>query len=350
MIRTTYPKESRAMRALGIIFSLALCSTSADASMLDNIKKKDSVTCSTNYDAYGFSSNNRDTNQFEGMAVDICKAVAKAVLGDSRKAEVYPTQARDRIPFTASGQYDLLVSTVEWTAYRESFLGIKFTNAWFYDNQQIAVRKNLNIKKPADLDNITLCMVQGNNAEIALGDFSRDHKIKINVITFVDSMTAISTFDRDRCDGYTTDSYALAQQVSKAMKDIDSIEIVDFNFNHKVFGIVVKRNEDEWATNVSWIVNTLIWAEELGITKANVEELAQSSTKAEVRRVLNIEGGFGKKLGLYDRWAIDMIKEFGNYGELFEKHFGSNAKVKFPPRTANKLCRDGGKLCPVSIF
>lgn len=321
------------------------------ANMLEQVKSSDTIHCGTNADGLGFGAPGKDGTH-TGMGVDLCRVIAKAVLGDSNKARAYAVLSRDRLAFTAVGNYQVTISTLEWTMYRESFLGVKFVSPWFYDVQRIATKKSDNVKSIKDLNGATVCVTQGANTEISLGDMARIHGIKVQPIVFGDPNQTTIGFHTGRCDAYSVDGYLMAGQLLKVQMSLDDVIIFDVDNNVKTYGALLKAGEPEWENAVRWIINTLIHAEALGVNKANVDEMAKNSTNPEVRRLLQVEGDFYKRLGLRQSFAIDIIKEFGNYGEIYNKHFGPNNihGVVFPPRTYNKICKDGGRICVPPIY
>jgi general L-amino acid transport system substrate-binding protein len=336
------------MRVLVIISSLLLATSSHAQDLFDQIKQRGYIFCSVNNEAYGFAYPDRQGSS-QGFAVDLCKGIGIAVFNDASKSRILHTISRDQIPNITSGNADVNIRTLEWTLHRESFLGISFAAPFFYDTQKMAVKKGVTVTSPKDLDGATVCINQGNNTEVGITDWFRKHKITYQPITYGDPQSTLEAFKTGRCDVFTQDSFLLTAELSKIKGQID-YEILPYDVNVRTYGIAVRKGEYAWENIVKWVLTILIYAEELGITKANVRELATTSQDPNIRRVLGTEGNYHQNLGLPKDWAINLISYTGNYGELFNKHFGKNTAINWPERNLNRLCKEGGRLCPVPIY
>lgn len=336
------------MQVLVIIFSLLLTSAAYSQDLFDNIKKRGYIACSVNNEAYGFAYPDQQ-GVSQGFAVDLCRGLGVAVFNDPSKVRILHLISRDQIPHVASGNSDVNIRTLEWTLHRDSFLGISFAAPFFHDTQRMAVKKGVNITKPQDLDGATVCINQGNNTEVGITDWFRSHNIKYQPVTYGDPQSTLDAFKTGRCDVFTQDSFLLTAELSKLNGQIN-YEILPYDVNVRTYGIAVKKSEIAWENVVKWVMTTLIYAEELGITKENVRDLAANSRDPYVRRVLGTEGNYYQNLGLNKDWAINLIEYTGNYGELFNKHFGKSTTINWPDRHLNRLCKEGGRLCPVPLY
>lgn len=337
-------------KILSVVAAALLCGTSLAAAedSLQSIQRRDILSCAVNNEGYGFAYPGEDSTS-KGMAIDLCRVFAMAILGDASKAKIFHILARDQIVMTASGNYDVLIRTVEWTMQREAFLGIAYVNGWFHDSQRIVVHTDSGITKLKDLDGATVCVTQGNNTEVAITDLFRRNDMKLKVLAFGDAPGAVDAFDAGRCDAYTSDGFLMMGNLTRAHRNKDNITMLEDKFNDKIYGIVVKKGEEQLYNAMRWVFNALIMAEELGINSSNVEELSRSNDP-RIKRLTGSEGNYNIKLGLRQNWFTLTIKALGNYGEIYNRHFGTNLKnIHWPPRDMNRLCRDGGRICSIPI-
>lgn len=323
------------MRALAIIFSILL-SIPAASQTLDSVRARGYISCAVNMEGHGFAS--IDSNSSKGIGPDMCRALATAILGDASKVKIYHIYSRDQIAMTASGNYDIAIRTTENTLYTDSFLGVVFTNTFFYDYQALAVKRSSKIKTPKDLDGAVVCLSQGNGTERAITEYLARHGAKMKMLAFSEMPQAVDSFDRGRCDAYTADRFLMHGNLLKAATNAEDIEILDWNIKDKAYGIMIKRGDDRWFNIVRWVINCLMLAEREGIGLKNPEKALTGSTNDN-----NI------KLGLDEDWLRRTIKAYGNYGEIYERNFGFNSTVKWPPRDLNKLCDQGGRICPLAL-
>ena len=336
-------------KILSITVAALLCSSPTHAeNNLQSIQSRDYLSCAVNNEGYGFAMPD-EKRISRGMAIDLCRVFASAILGDPAKVRIYHILARDQIIMIASGNYDVLIRTVEWTMQREAFLGIVFVNGWFHDSQRIAVHTDSGIKKLKDMDGATVCVTQGNNTEVAITDLFRRNNMKLKLLTFSDATGRIDAFDAGRCDALTADGFHMASELVRAYRSKGNITMLEDKFNEKIYGIAIKKGEEDLYNAMRWVFNALVMAEELGINSSNVDELAKSNDP-RIKRLTGSEGNYNIKLGLRENWFITTIKAFGNYGEIYNRHFSTDLqKVNWPPRDMNRLCRDCGRICSIPI-
>lgn len=331
--------------AAALCASLAtLCFTvpaAAQSAVLERIKTRGYVTCGASQGVPGLSRPD-EKGYYRGFDSDICRAFAAAVLGDREKARYVPLNAGQRFLALQTGEIDILPRTSTITYSRD--MAVRFVQIYQYDGDAVLVRKKDNIKSGKDLNNKTVCLQGGGSlVENALLETEAEHRIKTKKVYFDSTLQARDAYFAGRCDAYITDGTAAAGQRATVAKNPD--EHIMFKVGHMAEpnGLVIARGDDKLFDIVRWTLNALIWAEAAGITSANVEQRAASGS-AEEKRVLGALG-FGKVIGLDDKWVFNIIKQVGNYAEIWDRNLGKDSPLKVP-RGLNALWRDGGLYHP----
>jgi general L-amino acid transport system substrate-binding protein len=326
--------------ALLIGFSVA-----ASAGTLDTVKQRGKLVCGVNTGLAGFGAPN-DQGQWSGLDIDVCKAVAAAIFGDASKVDYKPLNAEQRFTALQSGEVDVLSRNSTWTLQRDTQLGLDFVAVNYYDGQGFMVKKELGVKSALELKGATVCVQEGTTTEKNLGDFDKANNLGLQPVKFKESDQARGAYDDGRCDAYTTDASGLAAERT-ALKNPDDNIILPELISKEPLGPVVRHGDNQWGDLVRWSFFAMLVAEEHGITQANVDDVKAKNGKdnpnanAEIQRLLGIEPGMGKDLGLDDNWAYNIIKAVGNYGESFERNVGSQTKLKLE-RGLNALWTKGG--------
>jgi general L-amino acid transport system substrate-binding protein len=309
----------------------------AGAGTLDQIKARGSLICGSNIGLAGFALPD-DQGVWKGLDVDECRALAAAIFNDPTKVKFLPINAKDRPTILASGEIDVLIRNTTWTLSRETG-GMFFTGVNYYDGQGFIVRKKLGVDSALKLDGASVCIQQGTSTELNLADFFRANKMKFEPVSFATDEETVKAYDSGRCDAYTTDASGLyAERLKMAAPDDHMVlpEIV----SKEPLGPSVRKDDIQWFQIVQWTHYALITAEEDGVTQANVDEKLKSDNP-EIRRLLGLEGDFGKGLGLTNDWAYRIIKAVGNYGESFDRNVGDGSPIKIR-RGLNALWNKGG--------
>jgi general L-amino acid transport system substrate-binding protein len=310
----------------------------APSKTLEQVKARGFLACGSNPGLAGFSMPD-DKGVWAGIDVDLCRGIAAAVFNDPEKVKFIPMTAKDRFTALQSGEIDVLARNGTWTQSREAELGLLFAAVNYYDGQGFMVRKKLNVNSALELSGASICVQQGTTTELNLADFFRSNNMKYEVVAFATSNEAVKAYDSGRCDAFTTDSSGLyAERVKLANAD-DHVVLPEI-ISKEPLGPAVRQGDDQWFNIVKWTHFAMVNAEELGITKANVEERAKSPNP-EMRRLLGTEGDFGKALGLTPDWAARIIKLVGNYGEVFNRNVGEGSRLKIK-RGLNNLWSKGG--------
>lgn len=320
---------------------LAFIASPAQArSTLDAVKARGQVICGVNSGLPGFSSPDSQ-GRWTGLDVDICKAVAAAVLNDPAKVRYIPLSAQQRLTALQSGEIDVLSRNTTWSLTRDA-QGLDFGPVVYYDGQGLMVAKSLGVTSAKQLDGATVCVQPGTTTELNLADWFRANNLSFRpvVIEALDEVNA--AFFSGRCDVLTTDISGLAGvRASVAPKPEDFLILPEI-MSKEPLAPVIRHGDNQWADIVRWSVFALIEAEEKGITQANVDARLQD-TDPTVQRILGVQGDLGPALGLDKQWAYRAIKAVGNYGEIFERNVGKSTPLKLE-RGLNALWSNGGLM------
>ena len=324
---------------LGTLSAFALLAGAAAATTLEDIKARGELICGSNTGLTGFGA--PDANgEYQGFDVALCKALAAAVLGDASKVKYVPTTGETRFTALASGEVDLLVRNSTYTFSRDNDLKLDFVAVNYYDGQGFMVKKDLGVSSAKELDGATVCIQTGTTTELNLADFFKSNGISYTPVTVADDSEAARQYLAGACDAYTTDASGLA--ASRAtMADPEGHIILPEIISKEPLGPVVRHGDNQWGDIVRWTFFALVAAEEKGITKANIEEVAASTTDPEVKRLLGTEGDMGAMMGLDKEWSKRAIAASGNYGEIFEANIGSSTPIGLA-RGLNALWTQGG--------
>lgn len=307
---------------------------------LDAIKARGQVVCGVNTGLAGFSQADSQGN-WSGLDVDVCRAIAAAVLGDGNKVKWVPLNAQQRFTALQSGEVDILSRNTTWTLTRDASLGLHFTGTTYYDGQGFMVPAKSKIKSAKQLKGQTVCVQSGTTTEKNLTDYSRANGLGLKPVVFEKVEAATGAYFAGRCIAYTTDASGLASVRNKEAKDPAEHVILPELISKEPLGPVVRRGDDEWYAIVKWVVFGLIEAEEYGITKANVDKMLAESQDPVVLRILGKSEDTGKLLGLDKNWMGNALKAVGNYGEIFERNVGPKTPLNLP-RGVNNLWNKGG--------
>jgi general L-amino acid transport system substrate-binding protein len=330
-------KRMIATIAIGLAASLTASAASAQAT-LNNVKQKGFLTCGSNTGLAGFGVPDAQGN-WTGLDVDLCRAIAAAIFNDPTKVRFIPLSAKDRFTALQSGEVDVLVRNTTWTMSRDTQLGLDFTGVNYYDGQGFLVRKKLGVASAKELNGASVCTQQGTTTELNLADFFRANNMKYEVVAFATAAETFDAYNSGRCDAFTTDASGLYSERLKAANPDEHIVLPEI-ISKEPLGPSVRHGDNQWGDIVRWTHYAMINAEELGVTKANVDQM-KNSANPEVKRLLGTEGKFGEAIGLTNDWAVRIIKHVGNYGESFERNVGESSRLKIK-RGQNALWTKGG--------
>jgi len=307
-------------------------------STLEVVKKRGQVICGVNVGLGGFSLPDSQ-GKWKGLDVDMCGAVAAAVLGDATKTKFVPLSAQQRFLALQSGEIDMLVRNSTITLERDAALGIQYAGVNFYDGQGFMVSKKLSVKKLTELGGATICVAQGTTHEFNMAGYFRSRNLTIKPVVFESQDLMYEAFFGGRCDAMTQDSSALASALATRGKQAD-YETLPELISKEPLGPFTRRGDDQWLAVVRWSLFAMLEAEEKEITQANVDQQLQSNDPL-VKRLLGVTAGNGKALGLDEKWAYNIVKQVGNYGEIFDANVGPSSKLGIA-RGLNNLWSKGG--------
>ncbi|QIG51569.1 amino acid ABC transporter substrate-binding protein [Nordella sp. HKS 07] len=323
--------------ALGLGLSVAAVSA-ASAGTLDDVKSKGFIQCGSNPSLIGFGFPD-DQNNWTGFDVDFCRALAAAIFNDPTKVKFTPLSAKERFTALQSGEIDVLSRNTTWSMSRDTSLGLKFAGITYYDGQGFMVKKSLGVNSALKLNGASVCTQTGTTTELNLADYFKANNMTYQVVAFEKNEEVLKAYQDGRCDAYTTDQSGLYAERLKLANPDDHVILPEI-ISKEPLGPVVRQGDDAWFNVVKWTYYALVNAEDLGITQKNIDEM-KNSTNPEVMRFVGKEGDFGVGIGLTNDWASQIIKQVGNYGEIFERNLGEGTKLKIA-RGKNALWDKGG--------
>jgi general L-amino acid transport system substrate-binding protein len=326
-------------RATFLLAALALGAfvTTASAQTLKAVKDRGSLICGVGQGVAGFSLPD-DKGNWTGFDVDFCRAIAAAVLNDPSKVKFTPLSAKDRFEPIKTGGIDLLSRNTTWTLSRDVAFG-NFAGITYYDGQGFMVRKALKVNSALELNGASVCTQTGTTTELNLADYFRANNMKYEVIAFGTADETVKAYESGRCDAFTTDVSQLYAEKLKLANASDHVILPEV-ISKEPLGPLVRHGDDQWFDIVKWVHFGMLNAEELGVSSKNVDE-AMKSNQPEIRRLLGVEGNFGEQLGLTKDWMVRVLKQVGNYGEVFDRNLGPNSKLGIS-RGLNRLWTKGG--------
>jgi general L-amino acid transport system substrate-binding protein len=322
-----------------LVLALAFFAVPAWAqSTLDSVRSKGFVQCGVNTGIAGFSAPD-SKGVWRGIDVDLCRAVAAAVFGDANKVRYTPLTAQQRFTALQSGEVDLLARNTTWTLVRDTSLGLNFVGINYYDGQGFMVHRKLNVKSARQLNGATVCVQPGTTTELNLADYFRANKMSFKPVVIEKLEEVLNAYFAGRCDVFTTDhSGLIALRQSRAPKPDEHVILPEI-ISKEPLGPAVRHGDDRWFDVVKWSLFAMIEAEELGLGSKNIDEQAKSNNPS-VQRFVGASGDLGKMLGLDNRWALNIVKQVGNYGESFD----ANLTPLGFERGLNRLWSQGGIL------
>ena len=327
-------------RILTLTIGIALLGAGAAHAQgtLDAVQKKGFVQCGVNTGLAGFSQPD-SRGVWKGLDVDICRAIAAAVFGDASKVRYTPLTAQQRFTALQSGEVDVLARNTTWTVTRDTSLGLNFVGVNYYDGQGFMVPKKLNVKSAKQLNGATVCVQPGTTTELNLSDYFRANRMTFKPVVIEKLEEVLNAYFSGRCDVFTTDvSGLVSTRGSRAPNPADHVILPEV-ISKEPLGPAVRHGDDRWFDIVKWSLFAMIEAEEMGLTTKSIDQAASSKDPA-VQRFVGASGDVGKMLGLDNRWAFNIVKQVGNYGESFE----ANLTPLGFERGLNQLWTKGGIL------
>ena len=322
--------------------ALSLAAPAAQAAgTVEAIKARDAVICGVNGNRAGFSALD-SKGEWVGMDVDTCKAIAAAVLGDKNKVQFVKTTTQTRFTALQTGEVDVLTRNVTWTLGRDTKLGLDFVAPTFYDGQGFMVSKQLGVTGVEQLDGASVCVLPGSTSEKVAADVFRANGIGFTPVVIENKKELNTAFFGGRCDVHVQSTSGLSAARASSAPNPEDFVILPGVYGKDPMGPVVRQGDAQWRDIVAWSVYAMIEAEESGVTSANVEEM-RGSKDANIARLLGAKDKLGEALGLDPEWAYRIVKQVGNYGEVFDRNVGTASALKLE-RGLNDLWTRGGLL------
>lgn len=293
---------------------------------LETVRRRGHVICGVHEGLAGFAV--RDVRGvWRGFDVDICRAVAAAVLGDANAVRFRALSAQSRFAELQDGSVDLLSRNTSWTLSRDAGLGLDFAAITYYDGQGFLAPRSLNLTSADELNGARICVQVGTAAETNLADYFRARGLEFTPVTLDDEGAARAAYEAETCDVFTADVSALASARS-LMSNPNAHVILPTVISKEPLGPVVRQDDPAWTDIVRWTVNALIIGEELGLTSSTTEEAREGGVDPEARRLLGVEGNLGALLGLEADWAYQVLTQVGAYNEIFRSNLGADSGLK----------------------
>ena len=325
------------MRIL-LLLCLLAAGTATAQSTLNSVRSKGFVQCGVSTGIAGFSAPDAK-GVWRGIDVDVCRAIAAAVFGDAGKVRYTALSTQQRFTAIQSGEVDVLSRNTTWTLARDTTLGLNFVGINYYDGQGFMVPKKLNLKSAKQLNGATICMQPGTTTELNVADYFRANNMKFKPVVIEKLEEVLNAYFTGRCDAYTTDQSGLiALRASRAQRPGDHVILPEL-ISKEPLGPAVRHGDDRWFDIVKWSLFAMVEAEELGLTSQNIDQQAKSPSPA-IQRFIGASGDLGSMLSLDNKWAYNIVKQVGNYGESFEHHL----KPLGFERGYNRLWTQGGLM------
>ncbi|HMO43253.1 MAG TPA: amino acid ABC transporter substrate-binding protein [Phenylobacterium sp.] len=293
---------------------------------LQSVRRRGYVTCGVHNGLSGFAV--RDVRgAWRGFDVDICRAVAAAVLGDAQAVRFRPVSAQDRFAELQEGRIDILSRNTSWTLSRDAGLGVDFAAVTYYDGQGFLARRALNLTSADELNGARICVQAGTVTEGNLADYFRARALSYTPVVVDTEEAARTAYEAESCDVFSADVSALASARS-ILNNPNAHVILPTVISKEPLGPVVRQDDPAWTDIVRWTVNALILAEELGINSTTVEASRETASDPATRRLLGVDGDLGELLGLKTDWAFQAIRQVGAYNEIFRRNIGADSGLK----------------------
>jgi len=324
-----------------LLLAIGRAGPAAASPTVDAIRSRGELACGVSTGVAGWSQPDSQ-GHWTGFDVDMCRAIAAAVIGNADKVKFVPLSAQQRFTALQAGEVDVLSNRATWSLIRDASLGINFLTIVFYDGQSFLVPKKLNLKSARELAGATICVQPGTTSELNLADYLRTNHVDAKVLTIEDRDAVEQAYFSGRCDSFSTDATSLAATRAGRAASADDHVILPERISKEPLSPAVRRGDDEFFGIAKWCIYAVIDAEEKGVTSANVDQMLKSENP-EIQRMLGVTPGMGKALGLDEQWAYRIVKQVGNYSEIFERNVGINTPLHLE-RGQNALWTHGGMI------
>lgn len=333
----------RAVAAISALLVSIAPAVAQTGSTLSQVRQRGTLNCGVPPGVPGFGMQD-SSGTWQGLEVDLCRAIAAAVFGSAQRASFTPLSSQARFPALQSGQVDVLTRAVTWTQSRDTQLGFNFGPVTFYDGQGFLVRRKAGIRRAQDLQGSAICTFAGSTSEANLADWARASKVTYSVILMDKPDDMRAAYEEGRCAAMSTDASQLIGLLT-ALRVPAEHQVLPDRISKEPLAPVIRHGDEQWTEIVRWTIFALIEAEELGVTAANVEAML-TSENASIRRLLGAAGDHGQMMGLDPRWAFHAIQQVGNYGEIFERNIGARSTIGLARGINDQWSRGGLMYAP----
>ena len=325
------------------LFLLALfLSASLSAATIDEVKKRGELVCGVNTGKLAGFAWKDEKGNWSGFDVDMCRAVAAAVLGDAGKVRFVPLETANRIEALARGKIDMLARNTTWTLSRDLDMGVSFAVIVYFDGQSFMVKKSTGKRSALELDGARICIQKGSTSEVNVKGYFHVNRMKYELVYADTPEETLKDFLDGKCDAITSDHSQL-HALRSITEHPDAYRVLPEVISQEPLSLAVREGDDRWRKVVQWTVFMMINAEYLGVDQRNVDRVAENAHKPETLKLLGLHKDLGAGVGLTQGWGARIIKQVGNYGEVFDRNLGRGSALGMG-RGLNALWNEGGLL------
>ncbi|HCY54607.1 MAG TPA: amino acid ABC transporter substrate-binding protein [Oceanicaulis sp.] len=332
---------ARAATAFALGFSVSQSQTAELGTQMYELRERGTLRCGVDTGLEGFARQDEDGN-WNGFEVDLCRAYAAAFLGSPDRMQLVPLTTQERLEALGEGEVDILLRNTTWTLTRDAQADFSFAGVYYYDGQGFLVPRDLAITSARELDGARICVLRNTTTALNLVDYAQSHDLTFQLVEVATVRAGITAYRRGQCDALSNDLSGLAG-MRMTLEEPDAHLILPEVISKEPLSAVVASRDQKFADAVRWVLHALVAAEEYGVTAANAAELAESSTNAEVGRLLGTGGPLAEGLFLDAQFALRAIEAGGNYGELFERNLGTTSGLNLR-RGLNAQWNEGGLM------
>lgn len=345
----------RYIATLGVAAALSLASVGAvhaqgaePAPTVKTILDRGKLICPSHNGSYrGFAEVN-DRGEWTGLDIDLCRAFAAMLLGSSEAVEFVPLSWAQRFPALQSGDIDVIIKLTEWTMSRDLELNLQYSRPYFLGGTQFAAKRALGIGSAEELEGATICGEAGTSTVRHAANYLEGLGLEYDLIQYEKQEEAQAAYNANRCDAFIGWGPNLAVFLTDAEGGLDENMILPELVNMGPQAIAMRQGEDRFVDTANWMLTVLLAAEFHGVTSKNVDEMRDNPPNPQVARMLGVDPGLGDRLGLPNDWGYTMIKQVGNYAEIYDRNLGEGSPYNLP-RGVNNLWNNGGVLFPFTI-
>ncbi|KPP82813.1 MAG: ABC-type L-amino acid uptake system substrate-binding component AapJ [Oceanicaulis sp. HLUCCA04] len=332
---------ARAATAFALGFTVSQSQTAELGTQMYELRERGTLRCGVDTGLQGFARQDEEGN-WSGFEVDLCRAYAAAFLGDADRVDLVPLTTQARLDALGEGEVDILLRNTTWTLSRDAIERFTFAGVYYYDGQGFLVPRDLAITSARELDGARICVMRDTTTALNLADYAATHELTFQLVEVDTVRDGINAYDRGECDALSNDLSGLAG-MRMTLEEPELHVILPDVISKEPLSAVVASRDEKFADAVRWVLHAVVAAEEYGVTGANASELAETSTSAEVRRLLGAEGALAEGLFLDAQFALRAIEAGGNYGEMFERNLGVSSGLSLR-RGINAQWNEGGLM------